>query len=63
MEDVAQQEHEERTFRWRELPGRFTAKKLRPRILGKNGEELETMEEQETHKKRDNEDDSGGKRN
>ena len=28
MEDVAQQEHEEETFRRRELPGRFTAKKL-----------------------------------
>jgi len=28
MEDVAQQEHEEGTFRREELPGRFTAKKL-----------------------------------
>jgi len=28
IEDVAQQEHEEGTFRWGELPGRFTAKKL-----------------------------------
>ena len=28
MEDVAQQEHEERTFQWGELPGRFMAKKL-----------------------------------
>jgi len=28
MEDVAWQEHEERTFRQRELPERFTAKKL-----------------------------------
>jgi len=28
MEDVAQQEREEGTFRWGELPGRFTAKKL-----------------------------------
>ena len=28
MEDVAQQEHEEGTFRRGELPGRFTAKKL-----------------------------------
>ena len=28
MEDVARQEHEEMTFKWGELPGRFTAKKL-----------------------------------
>jgi len=28
MEDVARQEHEETTFKWGELPGRFTAKKL-----------------------------------
>ena len=28
MEDVARQEHEEGTFQRRELPGRFTAKKL-----------------------------------
>ena len=28
MEDVVQQEREERTFQWGELPGRFTAKKL-----------------------------------
>jgi len=28
MEDMAQQEREEGTFRWRELPGRFMAKKL-----------------------------------
>jgi len=28
MEDIARQEHEEGTFRRRELPGRFTAKKL-----------------------------------
>jgi len=28
MEDVAWQEHEEGMFRWRELPGRFTARKL-----------------------------------
>jgi len=28
MEDVARQEREEGTFQWRELPGRFTAKKL-----------------------------------
>jgi len=28
MEDVARQEREEGTFRWGELPGRFTAKKL-----------------------------------
>jgi len=28
MEDVAQQECEEGTFQWGELPGRFTAKKL-----------------------------------
>jgi len=27
--------------------------------LGKNGEELETIEEQETYEKRDNEDNSG----
>jgi len=27
IEDVVQQEREEGTFRWRELPGRFTAKK------------------------------------
>jgi len=27
-EDVARQEHEEGTFRRRELPGRFTARKL-----------------------------------
>jgi len=31
--------------------------------LGKNGEELETMEEQETCEKRDDEDDPGGRRN
>jgi len=28
IEDVARQEHEERTFRRGELPGKFTAKKL-----------------------------------
>jgi len=28
MEDIAQQEHEERIFQQGELPGRFTAKKL-----------------------------------
>jgi len=28
MEDVVWQEREEGTFQWRELPGRFTAKKL-----------------------------------
>jgi len=28
MEDVARQEREETTFKWGELPGRFTAKKL-----------------------------------
>jgi len=28
MEDMAWQEHEEGTFQWGELPGRFTAKKL-----------------------------------
>jgi len=32
MEDVARQEREEGTFRWRELPGRFTAKKLYGRL-------------------------------
>jgi len=31
--------------------------------LGKNGEELETIKGQETHKKRDDEDDSGRRRN
>jgi len=31
--------------------------------LGENGEELETMEGQETHKKGNNEDNSGGRRN
>jgi len=31
--------------------------------LGKNGEELEMMEGQETHEERDNEDDSRGRRN
>jgi len=36
---------------------------VRPGILGKNGEKLETMEGQETHKKRDDEDDSRGRRN
>jgi len=28
MKDMVQQEHEEGTFRWGELPGIFTAKKL-----------------------------------
>jgi len=28
MEDVARQERKERMFQWRELLGRFTAKKL-----------------------------------
>jgi len=28
MEDVVRQEHEEGTFQWGELPGRFMAKKL-----------------------------------
>jgi len=28
IEDVAQQEHEKGTFRWGELPGKFTAKML-----------------------------------
>jgi len=28
MEDIARQEHEEGTFRRRELPGRFTTRKL-----------------------------------
>jgi len=28
MEDVVRQEHEEETFKRRELPGRFTARKL-----------------------------------
>jgi len=31
--------------------------------MGKNGEELEMMEGQETHKKRDDKDNSGGRRN
>jgi len=31
--------------------------------LGKNGEKLEMMEGQETHKKRDNKDNPGRKRN
>jgi len=36
---------------------------IRPRILGKNGEELEMMEGQETYKKKDNEDNPRGRRN
>jgi len=28
MKDVVQQEHEKEMFRWEELPGKFTAKKL-----------------------------------
>ena len=28
MKDMAQQEHKKGTFQWRELPGRFTARKL-----------------------------------
>ena len=36
---------------------------IQPRILGKIGKKLEMMEEQETSKKRDNEDDPGRRRN
>ena len=35
---------------------------VQPRILGKNGEKLKTVEGQETSEKKDNENNSGGKR-
>jgi len=67
MEDVAQQECKKTIFKCGELPGKFTAKMLYgwsdKRYNQKYWRRMETMEGQETHEKRDNKDDSGGRRN
>jgi len=55
--------HSEGKNFWEDLWQRNYTSGQTSNMTKKNGEELETMEEQETHEKRDNEDNSRGRRN